>query len=260
MSITITSGPLSPAPPTTVNYAIDGPNNKILFTPFPRRVRAMFADEIVLDTDAGMLLFESGLLPALYVPVADVRSELLTKTEHSTHCPYKGDASYWSITVHDRTAENAVWGYETPIESAAFIQGYMALYWNRVDQWFDEDQEVFGHLCDPYHRVDIRPTSRPVAVTVDGITVAETTAAMVLSETGLPNRYYIPQADVRTDLFEDSDTVTHCPYKGSTRYHRLLVSDEATDVAWVYPEPFDESRRIAGHWSFDGDNVEITDR
>jgi len=190
----------------------------------------------VLDTQAGMLLHESGLLPALYVPVADVRSELLVKTEHSTHCPYKGDASYWSMTVGDRTAENAVWGYEAPLESANFIEGYLALYWDRVDQWFDEDEEVFGHLCAPYHRIDIRPTSRPIRVN------------------------YIPEADVLTDLFEDSETVTHCPYKGSTNYRRLLVSDEAADVAWIYPEPFDESLRIAGCWSFDGDGVEVTDQ
>lgn len=260
MGITIANGPLSPTPPTMVNYALDGPKNKILFSPFPRRVRALFSDEVVVDTDAGMLLHESGLLPALYVPVVDVNTDVLSKTDHSTHCPYKGDASYWSITVGDRTSQNAVWGYERPLENAAFIEGYMALYWNRVDQWFDEDEQVFGHLCDPYHRVDIRPTSRSVTVKIDGITVAETTQAMVLSETGLANRYYIPEADVQADLFEDSETVTHCPYKGSTIYHSLLVSDHATDVAWTYPEPFDESLRIAGHWSFDGESVEITDR
>lgn len=260
MGITITNGPLSRTPPSTVNYSIDGPNNKILFTPFPRRVRAVYAGELVLDTQAGMLLHETGLMPALYVPVADVRTELLAKTDHSTHCPYKGDASYWSMTVGDRTAENAVWGYEQPLESVNFIEGYLALYWDRVDQWFDEDEEVFGHLRDPYHRIDIRPTSRPIQVTIQGIKVAETTQALVLSETGLANRYYIPEADVLTELFEDSDTVTHCPYKGSTNYRRLLVSDEVADVAWIYPEPFDESLRIAGCWSFDGGGVEVTDQ
>jgi len=259
MSITIANGPLSSTPPATVNYALDGPTNKILFSLFPRRVRAVFADQVVVDTEAGMLLHESGLLPALYVPVDDVQTDLLTKTEHSTHCPYKGDASYWSITVGDRTAENAAWGYERPIENAGFIEGYLALYWGLVDHWFDEDEEVFGHLRDPYHRVDIRPRSRTVTVAIDGVMVAETDEAMVLSETGMPNRYYIPEDDVNTSLFEDSETVTHCPYKGTTTYHSLLVSDDATDVAWTYPEPFDGAMRIAGHWSFDGETVEIID-
>lgn len=257
MTITITNGPLSPTPPATVNYTLDGPKSKILFSPFPRRVRAVFGGATVVDTEAGMLLHESGLLPALYIPIAEIRSDLLTKTEHTTHCPYKGDASYWTITANGHSSENAVWGYEAPVESAAFIHGYMALYWGRVDQWLDEDEEVFGHLCDPYHRIDIRPTSRVVTVSIDGAVAAESTAAFVLSETGLPNRYYIPEADVRAELFTASNTITHCPYKGDTSYRSLAEAEAGTDVAWIYADPFDESRRIAGHWSFDGEGVTI---
>lgn len=257
MTITIANGPLSPTPPATANYTLDGPKNKILFSPFPRRVRAGFGGEIILDTQAGMLLHESGLLPALYVPVTDIRSDLLTKTKHTTHCRYKGDASYWTIVANGQSSENAVWGYETPVENAAFIHGYMALYWDRVDQWHDEDEEVLGHLCDPYHRVDIRPTSRLVTASIDRVVVAESTAAFVLSETGLPNRYYIPEADVRADLFAVSHSLTHCPYKGNASYRSLVGSARAAEVAWIYADPFDESRRIAGHWSFDGDGVTV---
>ena len=257
MTITITNGPLSPTPPATVNYTLDGPKNKMLFSPFPRRVRAVFGGEVVLDTDDGMLLHESGLLPALYVPVADVRTDLLTKAEHTTHCPYKGDASYWTITANGDTSQNAVWGYEIPVESAAFIKGFMALYWERVDQWLDEDEEVFGHLRDPYHHIDIRPTSRAITASINGRVVAETTGAYVLSETGLPNRYYIPEADVRAELFTTSNTSTHCPYKGDTNYRSLADTEAGADIAWIYADPFDESVRIAGYWSFDSDRVTI---
>ncbi len=257
MTLTLANGPLAPGAPETVNYALDGPRNKILFSPFPRRVRATFGGETVIDTEAGMLLHESNILPALYVPAADVRLDLATATDHSTHCPYKGDASYWSITVGDRTAENALWGYKDPIESAAWLDGYVAAYWGRLDRWFDEDDEVFGHLRDPYHRVDVRPSSRTVTVTVGGEVVAETSNAKLLSETGLPNRFYIPEADVRSERFEASETASHCPYKGDASYRSLAGSAEGADVAWIYADPFDESRAVAGHWSFDGETVDI---
>lgn len=257
MTLTLSDGPLASDGPDTVNYTIDGPRHKLLFAPFPRRVRATFAGETVFDTERGMLLHESNILPVLYVPIGDVRSELLTKTDHTTHCPFKGDASYWSITVGDRTSENSVWGYETPHTDATWLTGYVAMYWDHLDQWFDEDDEVFGHLRDPYHRVDARPTSRHVRVSIAGLVVADTTAAFVVSETGLPNRYYLPAADVTTEQFRRSDTTTHCPYKGQTEYWTFLGDEPVDDVAWSYPEPLEDARRIAGYWSFDGDGVTI---
>jgi uncharacterized protein (DUF427 family) len=257
MTLTLSNGPLAPGAPKSVNYEINGPQHKILFSPFPRRVRATFADETLFDTDSAMLLHESNILPALYVPVADVRLDLLTKTDHSTHCPYKGDASYWTITAGGRSSENSVWGYETPVEGAPWLEGYVAMYWEQLDHWFDEDEEVFGHLRDPYHRVDVRPTGRRVRVSQGGQVIAETTAAQVLSETGFPNRYYVPSADVRTDLFEKSQTTTHCPYKGDSEYWTLVGEHSVDDIAWSYPTPFDEASRVADHWSFDGADVVV---
>ena len=257
MTLTLSNGPLAAGAPSTVNYTIDGPQHKILFSPFPRRVRAVYAGETFVDTDAAMLLHESNILPVLYVPIGDVRFDLLIKTDLSTHCPFKGDASYWTIEAGDRSSVNAVWGYESPVDSAPWLEGYLAMYWDQIDQWFDEDEEVFGHLRDPFHRIDVRPTSRRVRVSVASQTVADTTSAFVLSETGMANRYYIPADDIRTERFEPSSTMSHCPYKGDTKYWSLTGDVGAADVAWNYPKPFDESSRIAGHWSFDGDDVVI---
>lgn len=258
MSLTLANGPLATSPPSATNYTIDGPPHRLLLTPFPRRVRAVLGDVEVLDTVDGALVHESNLLPALYVPVTDIRADLLTPTDHSTHCPFKGDASYWTVTVGDRVAENAVWGYEQPIEAAAWLEGKRAFYWDAFDHWFDEDEEVFGHLRDPYHRVDVRPSSRRVRVSVQGQLVAESSDAVVVSETGLANRWYLPPADVRTDLFTRSATSTHCPYKGQSTYWSFTGGDEpVVDVAWSYDEPFDEARRVAGHVCFDGDDVTI---
>ena len=257
MTLTLFNGPLAPGAPKSVNYEIDGPQHKILFSPFPRRIRATYAGETLVDTEAAMLLHESNILPMLYVPVGDVRFDLLRKTEFSTHCPFKGDASYWTITAHGHTTENAVWAYETPVEEAPWLEGYVAMYWDRLDQWFDEDEEVFDHLRDPYHRVDIRPTSRRVLVSIGGRVVAETTEAKVLSETGFPNRYYVPATDVRTDWFEKSRTTSHCPYKGDSEYWTLVGDNRIDDIAWSYPKPLDESARVIDHWSFDGDGVVV---
>lgn len=257
MTLTLANGPLAAGAPDTVNYKIDGPQHKILFSPFPRRIRAVVAGQTLIDTDEAMLLHESNILPALYVPVADVRFDLLTKTDHTTHCPFKGDASYWTINVGDDSRGNAVWGYENPLDEATWLGGYVAVYWHLIDEWFDEDEQVFGHLCDPYHRVDIRPTGRRVKVSVAGQVVADTTSAKVLSETGIKNRYYIPAEDVARDLFTLSSTTTHCPYKGDTSYWSYAGETAADDIAWSYPAPFDESLRIADHWSFDGDDISI---
>ena len=146
MSLTIGDRPLSSRPRDTVNYRIDGPAHRLLFEPFPRRVRAFFGGATVLDTTSGMLLHESNLLPQLYLPRDDVRGDLLTRTEHRTHCPFKGDASYWSVTVNGQTVDNALWSYLDPLPEAYWLRDQVALYWGSMDAWFDEDEEVAGHL------------------------------------------------------------------------------------------------------------------
>ncbi|MQA24330.1 MAG: DUF427 domain-containing protein [Micromonosporaceae bacterium] len=245
MTLTLDHGPLSGDPPETSNYTVEGPAHRLLMHRFPRRVRAVFAGETVIDTRRGELLHETGLLPQLYVPDEDLRADLLEPTDRSTHCPFKGDASYWSVRVGDRVAGNAVWAYQEPLADAEWLRGHKAVYWDRMDAWFDEDEEVQGHLRDPYHRVDVRHASRRVRVLLDGATVAEAESVRLLSETGLPNRYYIARADVREELLEPSDTRTVCPYKGTARYWSLRVDGRVIqDVAWSYPEPLENALKV----------------
>ncbi len=257
MTLTLGTGPLAGGAPDTTNYTLEGPRNKLLLTAFPRRIRAMLAGRTVVDSERAVLLHESNIFPVLYFPIEDLATDLLTRTDHSTHCPFKGDASYWTITAGDTIAANAIWGYETPIESASWLAGLVAIEWGRMDHWYDEDDEIFGHIRDPYHRVDARPTSRRYQVHVDSRLVADTTQAFVVSETGGDNRIYIPAADVRTDDLRRSDTTTHCPHKGDTVYWHHAPTD-SNDVAWSYPAPLEEATRIAGHLCFDGPNVTLT--
>ena len=257
MTLTFGNAPLGSEGPVDVNYVVDGPRHRILFDRFPRRVRATFAGETVLDTTRGRLLHESNLLPVLYVPEADVRTDLLTPTDHRTHCPFKGDASYWTLTVGDRSADDAVWGYPEPLEGAEWLRGHVAFYWDRLDAWFDEDEEVHGHLRDPFHRVDARRSSRRIVVRRGDEVLADTSRPIVVSENGLPNRYYVPVADVRTDRLVSSTTRTHCPYKGWASYWSLREgpADETSDIAWSYEEPFSDVALAAGHLCFLADGI-----
>jgi uncharacterized protein (DUF427 family) len=258
MSLTHSPGPLAGQPPTTVNYSIEGPKHRLFLHDFPRRVRAVFAGQTVLDTERGALLHETALLPVLYVPLEDVRQDLLTPTDHSTHCPFKGEASYWSVRAGDRVAENAVWGYPKPLAPAPWLAGRVAFYWDRMDAWYDEDEEVAGGLRDPYHRVDVRSTSRKVRVLVDGTAIAETGRPMLMSETGLPNRYYIPREDVREEFVQPSDTRTVCPYKGVASYWSVRAGDAVlADAGWSYPDAADDASRVKGYLSFDHDAITV---
>ena len=255
MSLTLRPGPLSSPPPADVNYRVEGPERLLYFGSFPRRVRATFAGQTVVDTRHGRLLHESKLLPVLYVPDAEIDAGLLHRTGHTTHCPYKGDASYWSVKVGARTAENAVWAYPDPLSSARWLQRYKAVFWDAMDAWYDEEEQVFGHLRDPFHRLDVRAASGRVRVVLEDRLVADSTRARVLSETGLPNRYYLPREDVRVSLHA-SDTATVCPYKGAASY---WSTDTQTDVAWAYQEPLEDALKIAGYLCFaDSASVEVT--
>ncbi|MEA2167800.1 MAG: hypothetical protein QOF76_1100 [Solirubrobacteraceae bacterium] len=246
MSLTRGGGPLATPAPDAVNYVMDGPAHKLLMTPFPRRARALIDGVTVLDTTAGQLVHESNISPVLYVPRADVLVPL-QPSETVTHCPFKGDASHF----HVGDVADAAWSYEEPIEAAAWLQGMVALYAKKFD-WLDEDEPVRG-LRDPYHRCDVRPSSRTVTVTLGGEVLAQSARALVLSETALPNRWYLPLADVRTAL-EATTTTTHCPYKGDARYWSVAG---VPDAVWAYDEPLDGVAAIAGHVSFLGDGITV---
>jgi uncharacterized protein (DUF427 family) len=258
MSLTQSHGPLAGSPPESVNYQIDGPAHRLYFERFPRRVRAIVAGETLVDTREGNLLHETGLLPQLYIPATDVRPELLEPSGHTTHCPFKGDARYWSIRTGERRVENAVWAYPDPLPAAAWLNDHLALYWDAADTWLDEDEQVSGHLRDPYHRVDVRESRRNVSVLLDGRPIASTARPMLLSETGLPNRYYIPPQDVDDGVLSPSETRSVCPYKGTASYWNLQLNGRRLDdAAWSYPEPLEEATRVGGHLSFEHDGLTL---
>jgi uncharacterized protein (DUF427 family) len=233
------------------------PGYDVHFEACPKRLRVVFNGETIADTTRAQYLCESNHIPVYYVPFDDVRRDLLQATEHSTHCPFKGDAAYWTVQVGDRAAENAVWSYPDPYPETAELKDYVAFYWDRMDHWYEEDEEVFVHARDPRVRLDILDSSRPVRITVAGQTVAESSRGRMLFETGLPTRYYLPKEDVRMDLLQPSERRTGCPYKGTAEYWHLNLGEECfEDLVWSYPAPVAEAARIQDYLCFFDERVE----
>jgi uncharacterized protein (DUF427 family) len=257
VALTMFGGPLSRKLPETRTFTVEGPAHSLLLQPFTRRVRAEVDGVTVLDTTRGNLLFETGLPAQLYVPEEDFRADLLESSDTSTHCPFKGDATYRTLRVGERVVADAVWAYPDPKPDASWLAGLAVLAPAAADTWFDEDDEVIGHLTDPYHRVDLRHTSRHVTVTTtDGVTVADAAGGILLGETGLVDRLYIPRETVAATL-EPSGTRTVCPYKGYATYFSVRLSDGRVleDAAWSYETPTDESRAIEGLVCFAHDDL-----
>ena len=253
MSLTKRPALLSTRPGGERNYVLDGPGHKILFEPDPRRFRAQVAGVTVLDSVGGRLLHESEILPVLYVPLDDVDRSVLERSDHTTHCAFKGDASYWHVRVGERLVENALWAYERPLPGAAWLEGFGALYWHRADAWYEEDERVLG-LRDPYHRVDVRRTTRRARVTARGEVVAESASPVLLFETTLPTRVYFAPEDVRAGVLERTGARTVCPYKGVAASWSVNGIEPG---AFGYPEPLEGAAGVRGLVCFLGEGIAV---
>jgi uncharacterized protein (DUF427 family) len=254
MSLTAGSGPFGKRPAGRFNFEPEPPGATIFWEPVPYRVRAVVAGEVVADSRGAHLLHETGHLPVYYFPPDDVRSDVLVASATTSACPYKGEANYYSCRVGDRFVEDLVWEYRDPIDTAPFIAGQLALYWRKVDEWLVEDERVHTHPRDPYHRIDIYPTSRRVRVLLDGECIADGARVKALFETGHPPRWYFPVDDVRMDVLEPSANETHCAYKGQASHFHALGHE---DVGWTYREPFFDGERVRGLVAFYGERVDL---
>lgn len=259
MALTVGTGPFGRQPAGTFNFTYDAPERVLYLEDSPRRIRAVVAGTTVADSIRAKLLHETGLLPVYYLPESDVRTDLLVASERTTHCPYKGDASYRSIRVGETVREDAVWSYPEPLPGAPSLAGYVAFQWDAIDEWWEEVERLVAHPRDPYHRCDAIDADRHVVVRVGGEVVAESRRPTLLFETGLSPRYYLPEEDVRSDVLVLSEHRTVCPYKGTTsRYYALEAGGERVeDAVWVYDEPNPEVAGVAGLLAFYDEKVDV---
>jgi len=222
----------------------------------PRRVRAFFDNKVLADSQRVLLVYESKRPPVYWFPQADVQMDLLTA--HEPVADTSSATVRWRSNTGGRIAENLAFSYSNPTGDLTPLKGHIAFYWAAVDAWYEEDEEVFVHPRDPYSRVDTVHSSRRVRVEVDGQVVAETDRPVLLYETGLPTRYYIPKLDVRMDLLQPTSTVTHCPYKGDASYWTLRLGGKAyEDFVWSYPRPIPEIPKIENLLCFYNEKVDL---
>jgi adenylate cyclase len=115
---------------------------KITLEPAGRPLRVEFRGETLAQSDNALILREGKLPPVLYIPKADIRWDLTEPSDRVTHCPYKGDARYWSVKANGSAAENAIWAYPDAIEAVAPIRACVALYWDKMDAWYLGDKRL----------------------------------------------------------------------------------------------------------------------
>jgi len=250
MSLTLGTGPFGQRPAGEWSAGVGRPDQVAYLERSPRRVRAVLGGQTVADSRDVRMLHLSGTLPRYCFPGSDVRQDLLEPSDRRGEEPLLGPVRYWSVRVGDRVAPDAAFGWPEPGPAAPQVAGLVSLRFGAMDEWWEEDERIFVHPADPYHRVDLRQSSRHVALWLDGRLIAETRRPLMLFETGLPARYYFPAEDVRAELVP-SDKVTRCPYKGEASYWSVRLGDGVEeDLVWCYRDPLPEVGRIAGLVAF----------
>ena len=224
--------------------------------PVPRRIRAVLAGETVVDTTEARYVWEWAGYPQYYIPLADVRADALVDEGNTEETP-RGDVKLFGVRVGDVHRPSAA-----RVLGAAKVEGLddtVRFDWSAFDSWYEEDERVFVHPRNPYTRVDTLRSTRTVRVESHGVVLAETSSPVICFETGLPTRYYFNRTDVDFTKLAWSDTVTSCPYKGTTTGYWSAFVDDRThpDVAWTYDFPTREVLPIAGLISFYNEKLDI---
>jgi len=217
--------------------------------PTPRRIRVRLGDRLVADSTRALLLIQYGPggLPTYFLPRDDVAIDALGDEVRGPD-----GQSTWSVRARHARADRAAWTHPHPK-----LAGHVTFSWRQLE-WYEEDERVVVHALDPYKRVDTRRSSRQVEIRVGGETVARSVRPLLLFETSLPTRYYLPFADVRVEFLEPSDTVTVCPYKGRARYWSVRAGGvRVPDAAWSYPDPIPENPKIRDLVCFFTERVDL---
>ena len=165
-----------------------------LVEPVPRRIRAMLAGKVILDTTRALYVWEWPNYPQYYIPIADVNAEVLVDEQHPSQLK-RGSAQRYGLRVGDVSRpRRCARGYtESTVDGLA---GTVRFEWAALDSWFEEDEEVFVHPRNPYTRVDALRSTRHVRIELDGVVLAESSSPVMVFETGLPTRYYLNRTEV----------------------------------------------------------------
>lgn len=214
--------------------------------PSPKHVRLEVANLVVADSDHPRLLHQPGEPATWWFPREDVRPELLTAGRDAGDHPLLGRLRVFDLHAEGRT-EEAVAHSHPEIDA---LHGLVGVDWRRVHRAFEEDEPVGAEPIDPYHRVDVRDASRHVRVSLDGVMLVESAAPRMVFETTARPRFYVADAEIRTDLLEPSHTRGVCQYKGVAEYfHVRLPGRLVPDLVWRYTDPRDDGRRLSERYA-----------
>src|SRR5215468_4950818 len=224
--------------------------------PVPRRIRAFLAGEKVFDTIRALYVWEWPNYPQYYIPLADVRSDRLIpegRGQHSRRGTFQAHALRAGPVRRPGAARLLA---DSPV---AGLSGTVRFDWAALDAWFEEDEQVFVHPRNPYVRVDALRSTRPVRIELGGVVLAESPAPVMVFETGLPTRYYLNPTEINSGYLTPSDTVSSCPYKGTTsRYWSARIGGTIhPDLAWAYDFPTRQLLPIAGLVAFYNEKVDV---
>jgi uncharacterized protein (DUF427 family) len=203
-----------------------------------------------------LYVWEWPYYPQYYIPIGDVRRDLLVPEGRKEHSP-RGIVDVHALGGAGEARRNAAKVLlDSPVEA---LSGTVRFEWGALDAWFEEDEQVFVHPRNPYVRVDALRSSRRVRVELDGAVLAETSSPVMVFETGLPTRYYFSRTDINFERLIPSGTVTQCPYKGTTTGYWSVRTEKAVypDLAWAYDFPTRQLLPIAGMIAFYNEKVDI---
>jgi len=242
--------------------------------PTGKRIRALVDGNVVVDSTRARVVWEPRrIVPSYAVPVADVIGRL-TPADPSPGAarpvtigdgppvldPRTGFAFHttpgqaFDLTVGSITLPGAAF-----VPGDPDLDGMAILDFDAFDEWREEDELLVGHARDPFKTVDTRSSSRRVMISIGDVVVADSSRSIMLFETYLPTRYYLPRDDVRMDVLAPSDTTTVCAYKGRATYWTATVgATTEPDVAWSFEEPHNYAAAVPGRVCFFNERVDIT--
>jgi len=255
MGLSWQQGPLAPAAVGRFLTPTPLPERLLYAEPLRRRMRVRLADAWIADSEDVVLLHEPGRYPVAYFPLGDIGDGVLEDGGHVTRDRDLGATSWYTVRAGGQSKTRAAWRHTELPDYAGELQRRVAFVWRAMDAFYEEDQRIFGHAADPYHRIDIRPTSRRLVVRDRERVVADTTRPLALYESGFAPRWYVPRADVDESALTAVDGQTFCPYKGLCSYYDIGGAGRA---AWSYLDAWPEVGRVSGFLSFEPDKIEVT--
>ncbi|WP_179474254.1 DUF427 domain-containing protein [Mycolicibacterium vinylchloridicum] len=230
-------------------------SQRLLFAePLRRRMRVRFGDRWIADSEDIVLLHEPGRYPIAYFSRDDVEPGVLAAEAQRTEHRELGVTAWFAVTAGERSVRRAAWCHIALPGHATVLTGRIAFAWRAMDAFYEEDDRIVGHAADPYHRIDIRSTSRHLVVRDGERVIAESRGPLVLYESGFAPRWYVPRVDVDEKALTSVDGQTFCPYKGLASYYTI---GERVRCAWSYVDAWPEVAAVRNLISFEPDKIDV---